>query len=130
MNNFAPMKKIVAIALVSLIMLPNFSNILVYFSYKINQAEIARTLCVQKDLVKNTCNGRCVLETKLKKLEQNQKNNEINIKEKCELVYIVENSLPKIDFPSFNFNSSALFFKKTIGNPLGRIFDFFHPPTV
>jgi len=59
----------------------------VYFNFKINQEEIARTICIQKDLIINTCNGRCVLEKKLTQLENKQKQTENNLKERFELVY-------------------------------------------
>lgn len=130
MNNFAVMKKIVAIALISLIMLPNFSSILVYFSYKINQAEISRTLCIQKDFVNNTCNGRCVLETKLKKLEQNQKNAETNIKEKSEIVFtFFSTSFQEIKSVFSLVTNKEIAFKR---EPyfFSFITSIFHPPSL
>lgn len=124
------MKKSLLTLLITLILLPNFSNILVYFSYKLNQEEISRTLCVQKDLVKNTCNGRCVLELKLKKLEQSQKSTEINLKEKCDLVYILSSSTYTDDLNLSSIDLKELFVKETIGNTSHTVNSFFHPPTV
>lgn len=125
------MKKSLLTLLITLILLPNFSNILVYFSYKLNQAEISRTLCIQKDFVENTCNGRCVLENRLKQLEQNQKKTETNIKEKAEIVFAF--------FSSSCCNEVSTFIEfidnpQTVLKPTVYFFSFitsiFHPPSI
>ena len=61
---------------------------LVFAKFKINQEEIAQTICVQRKLVLNTCNGRCELQKSMKKFEDNEKRMQNNLKEKLELVYI------------------------------------------
>ena len=111
-------------------MLPNLGSLVVYSSFKLNQEEISRTLCVQKDLVKNTCNGRCVLELKLKKLEQDQKNNEVNIKEKSEIVFTLTSILDK-EIKSF---ISTVEKNVIVGNSPSYFFSLissiFHPPSI
>jgi L-lactate utilization protein LutB len=67
-------------------LLPSFGNILTYITFKINQNEIAKTICVQRKLAHNTCNGRCELQKSLKKLNDNEKKMQNNLKEKTELV--------------------------------------------
>lgn len=84
------MKGIIVAFLGFLLLLPNFGNMIVYFSFKLNQEEISRTICVQRNFVYNTCNGRCVLEKSIKKLEQNQKNAESNLKEKFDLQFTLQ----------------------------------------
>jgi len=123
------LKKILTIVLIVLIMLPNFGNIVVYFSFKINQKEIARTLCIQKDLVQNTCNGRCVLETKLKKLEQNQKTTETNLKEKADIQYVML-SVTQTEKLEWTSKCQTKIFFKDFGKPKNKILTIYHPPTV
>lgn len=60
---------------------------IVYVTFKINQDEISKTICIQKKLEFNTCNGRCELQKSYKKLEDNEKKLQNNLKEKTELVY-------------------------------------------
>lgn len=124
------MKRIIITILVLLIILPNFGSVIIYSSFKLNQEEISRTLCIQKDLVKNTCNGRCVLELKLKKLEQSQKSTEIDLKEKCDLVYIFSTITYNDDLNLLQSDLRELFVKEKIGNTSHTVNFFFHPPTV
>lgn len=124
------MKKIIAILLIILIILPNFSSIVIYTSFKLNQEEISKTLCIQKNFINNTCNGRCVLETKLKKLEQNQKTNELNIKEKSEIVFTI-NTLFTQEIKSFiPLNNRKEIFSKASVYFFSLINSIFHPPSI
>lgn len=68
----------------------------VYTSFKLNQQEIAKTICVQRKQVFNSCNGRCELQKSLKKYSDNEKQMQDSLKEKLELVYICISS--EIDF--------------------------------
>lgn len=68
--------------------MPSFGNFFVYASFKINQDEIVKTICVQRKQVFNTCNGRCELQKSLKKYADNEKKMQDNLKEKSEIVYI------------------------------------------
>ncbi len=57
-------------------------------SFKINQEYIAKTLCVNKDKPKLSCNGKCVLAKQIKAsndIEENQSPSKI--KETKELLY-------------------------------------------
>jgi thioredoxin-related protein len=60
----------------------------VYASFKINQQEIADTICVQRKLLFNNCNGRCELQKSLKKYADNEKKMHDSLKEKAEIIYI------------------------------------------
>jgi hypothetical protein len=71
-----------------MLLVPSFGNFFVYASFKVNQDEISKTICVQRKMVYNTCNGRCELQKSLKKYADNEKKMENNLKEKAELVYI------------------------------------------
>jgi hypothetical protein len=67
-----------------------------YTTFKINQDEIAKTICVQRKFANNTCQGHCALKKSLKKLDENERKMETVLKGKIELVYIkpiLENNL-------------------------------------
>ena len=71
-----------------MLLVPSFGNFFVYASFKINQDEISKTICVQRKMVFNSCNGRCELQKSLKKYSDNEKKMQDNMKEKSEIVYI------------------------------------------
>ncbi|OXG08317.1 hypothetical protein BC749_104309 [Flavobacterium araucananum] len=76
-----------------MLLVPSFGSFFVYTSFKLNQDEITKTICVQRKLVFNTCNGRCELQKSLKKYADNEKKMQNNLKEKSEVVYI-QNTIP------------------------------------
>ncbi|MGO4770096.1 hypothetical protein ACEN2I_00400 [Flavobacterium sp. W22_SRS_FK3] len=82
------MKKFFIILLSCMLLVPSFDNFFVYASFKLNQDEISKTICVQRKMIFNSCNGRCELQKSLKKYADNEKKMENNLKEKAELVYI------------------------------------------
>nr|WP_233173384.1 hypothetical protein [Flavobacterium sp. ASV13] len=82
------MKRFFIIVLSCMLLVPSFGSFFVYTSFKLNQDEITRTICVQRKLVYNTCNGRCELQKSLKKYADNEKKMQNNLKEKAEIVYI------------------------------------------
>ncbi len=109
-----------------LILSPSFGSLFIYASFKINQKEIAQTICVQRKSVFNSCNGRCELQKSIKKYADNEKKQD-SLKEKLELVY-VQNS-PEVKFSVISLveskeNASILFEKK----PIKASNLTFHPP--
>ncbi|WP_289659062.1 hypothetical protein [Flavobacterium panacagri] len=123
------MKRLIIIALSILILSPSFGSLFVYASFKINQEEIAKTICVQRKQVFNNCNGRCELQKSIKKYSDNEKKMQDSLKEKLELVYVqntaevVINTVPVIESKE---NTSILFEKK----PIKASNLTFHPPLV
>lgn len=120
------MKRLFIIVLSILILSPSFGSLFIYASFKINQKEIAQTICVQRKSVFNSCNGRCELQKSIKKYADNEKKQD-SLKEKLELVY-VQNS-PGAKFSIITVleskeNSSILFEKK----PIKASNLTFHPP--
>ena len=53
-----------------------------------NQDEIAKTICVQRKIVNNTCNGRCELNKSIKKYNDSEKKANSNLVEKTDFVFI------------------------------------------
>lgn len=121
------MKRLLIIVLSVLILSPSFGSLFVYASFKINQKEIAQTICVQRKSVFNTCNGRCELQKSIKKYADNERKMQDTLKDKLEVVYIQNNTevnftiIPVIETKE---KSSILFEKK----PIGASNLTFHPP--
>lgn len=68
------MKKYIFYILSFIILLPALSNWLVVISFKINQEEIAKTICLRKNILLNNCKGICNLKEQLKKIDDLEKN--------------------------------------------------------
>jgi hypothetical protein len=123
------LKRVIIIALSILILSPSFGSLFVYASFKINQKEIAKTICVQRKQAFNSCNGRCELQKSIKKYSDNEKKMQDSLKDKLELVYvqntaeIVLNVIPAVELRE---NTATLFEKK----PVGASNLTFHPPLV
>jgi hypothetical protein len=121
------LKRLLIIVLSVLILSPSFGSLFVYASFKINQKEIAQTICVQRKSVFNTCNGRCELQKSIKKYADNERKMQDSLKDKLEVVYIQNNTevnftiIPVIESKE---KSSILFEKK----PIGASNLTFHPP--
>lgn len=87
--NPTSLKQFIVILLSVILLLPSFGNVFVYAKFKINQDEISKTICIQRKLVNNSCNGRCELQKSLKKFEDNEKKMTNHLKGKPELVYVL-----------------------------------------
>jgi hypothetical protein len=92
-------------------------SIFVYASFKLNQQEIARTICVQRKQIFNSCNGRCELQKSLKKYSDNEKQMQDTLKEKLEIVYICNSQVNFNFIPPVEFHKNVFAFlsSKTIG---------------
>ncbi|MBC7845658.1 MAG: hypothetical protein H7Y10_04110 [Flavobacterium sp.] len=111
-----------------MLLLPSFGNIIVYTKFKINQDEIVKTICVQRKVANNTCNGRCELRKSLKKFADNEKEMQNNLKEKSELVYI-QNTLEQttsVVIPTFSAQKNFILFDK---KPISIVLSNFRPPS-
>lgn len=121
------LKRVIIIALSILILSPSFGSLFVYASFKINQKEIAKTICVQRKQAFNSCNGRCELQKSIKKYSDNERKMQDSLKDKLELVYVQNTAeinfsvIPAIESKE---NTSILFEKK----PIGASNLTFHPP--
>ena len=110
-------------------MLPSFGNILIYAKFKINQDEIIKTICVQRNSPSNTCQGHCALKKSLRELEQNEKEMQNNLKEKAEFVYIqntLELSAPITAQSSFSSQKNYFYFDR---KPIAVVLSNFRPPS-
>lgn len=98
-------------------------------NFKVHQEEIAKNLCIQREMKDNKCNGHCFLSKQLKKAAEKEKKETENLKEKQELVYL--NTITKnqiIPFITISKNRILIFLtcKKSKSIQLG----IFRPPLV
>ncbi|MBZ4043076.1 hypothetical protein K8B81_11910 [Flavobacterium hibisci] len=111
-----------------MLLVPSFGSFFVYTSFKLNQEEIAKTICVQRKMIFNSCNGRCELQKSLKKYADNEKKIQNNLKEKVEVVYI-QNS-PIANFKLITPIESAIqLFASFDAKPISVSNNTFHPPS-
>ncbi|MBF2707806.1 hypothetical protein IR213_04260 [Flavobacterium soyangense] len=112
-----------------MILLPSFGNMVVYVTFKINQDEISKTICVQRKVANNTCNGRCELRKSLKKFGDNERKMDNNLKEKSEFVYI-QNSVETNIYTPKNIESRTILFSHFTKKPISVSNTTFRPPLV
>ncbi len=86
------MKILYSIVISTLLLIPSLGNVIIYLNFKVHQEEIAKNLCIQREMKDNKCNGQCFLSKQLKKEAEKEKHETENLKEKQELVYIPSNS--------------------------------------
>ncbi|MGZ9676423.1 hypothetical protein [Flavobacterium sp. GNP001] len=84
------MKKFSIYILSFILLLPSFGSSFTYLNFKLQQEEIAKTICVQRKMVFNSCNGRCELQKSLKRYTDNEKSMQNTLKEKVDVVYVQE----------------------------------------
>jgi hypothetical protein len=123
------LKQFYSILISILLLLPSFSNVFVYIEFKVNQEEIAKTLCIQKEMKDNKCNGNCYLSKQLKKEAEKENQESSNLREKQELVYTQT-------ILTYTFTSNTVIEKTRImvsqycAKPKSVAFSIFHPPLV
>ena len=111
------------------ILLNSFSNAIVYLKFKINQDEIAKTICVMRKVKNNSCKGHCALKAELKKQTENEKKHDSNLKEKSEIVYtnlFTEYNFAQYTHLTYSKIANCYLFVK----PKSRIIKVFRPPNV
>lgn len=82
---------------------------MIYLTFKMEQNEITKTICVQRKLVVNSCNGRCELRKSLKQFDDSEKRMQDNLKEKVELIYIVSQENDSYSIISPEINQKVIF---------------------
>lgn len=104
-----------------------FNNAFVFITFKINQKEIAKNLCVKKEIQNNTCKGQCYLAKQLKKAAEKEQKESQNAKEKQEVIYILPHlSYHAIPIADINKRNRIGYWVK--GRPKSVSFAIFHPP--
>ena len=123
------MKQLATFILITIMLLQTFSKIWIVVSFKINQAQIAKTLCIKKEIKNNACQGKCHLKKQLDKTdEEEQKQVPNSLKEKSEVLY--SHSLISLE----PVNQAIFVSRNIISNykpdfySSSYITDIFHPP--
>lgn len=122
------LKKFIIIVLSCMLLVPSFGSFFVYTSFKLNQDEIAKTICVQRKMLFNSCNGRCELQKSLKKYADNEKKMQNNLKEKAEFVYIQNTTTNEFKLVS-PIASQVAFFASLDQKPIAVATTTFRPPS-
>lgn len=124
------MKSIITTILSIFILLPSIGTLVLFTHFKINQEQIAQTICVQRANINNICNGRCELQKSLKKFEDNERKiDSFKLKEQLELVYI-SNILPTFTYSGIHFYVKKNSFFYTLKKSTSFISQLFRPPLV
>jgi len=109
------------------LLLPSFSSVIIYLNFKVNQDEIAKTLCIQKEMKNNHCNGKCYLAKQLKKAAEKEKQESSNLKEKQELVYIPSDSEHHL-VRAVSIKKTRIMISRYCEKPKSIPVSIFHPP--
>ena len=123
------MKLLYSIIISTLLLLPSFGNVVIYLTFKVNQDEISKTLCVKKEVKNNTCNGKCYLAKQLKKAAEKEKQESSNVKEKQELVYTQTASNYNFT-PIITIEKTRMMVSRYCEKSKSVAVSIFHPPLV
>jgi hypothetical protein len=123
------LKRAFAILMVTVMILPVLTRIMILIDFKINQEFIADVLCINKDEPVLMCSGKCYLSEQLKKVEgQEEKQAPTSNKERLEVIYY-------FSYSSFNSLKDAFHhlgklqpaYKNEL-HPSIFVANIFHPP--
>lgn len=98
----------------------------IYVSFKLNQKQLAVTVCENKDKPKSCCEAKCHLEKEIKKENKRQSDSPTSIKDK------VDKSELSTEVPEFYFFQNILL--QSIYSPhkqvqkIEFVYSVFHPP--
>lgn len=127
-QNQNSLKQFFVIVLSAILLLPSFGNIILFTKFKIQQDEIAKTICIQRKIANNSCNGRCELRKTLKQFDENERKMNTILKEKLELIYIKPIFGNELAQTFKSYSSQLLVFHST-EKPISISKSNFRPPT-
>ena len=122
------LRAIAAIGLIGLLFSNVFLKSFVLLDFKIHQEIISQTICVQKDEVKNTCNGKCHLTKQLEKTEESSEDAPVlpeNLREAI-LYFTIDN---EVVFESFEETVIQIPRIKHLSG-INATHSIFHPPQI
>lgn len=121
------LKKNLVILLSFFLLLPSFGSIIIYTTFKINQDKIATTICIQRKVANNSCQGHCALKKSLKKLDENERKMDSVLKGKTELVYIKPVFENTIALSNDSYSTKSIIYHIT-EKPISKTTSTFRPP--
>ena len=128
-NNTIVVKKIGVYLLTLTLLFPIFGNLVIYTQFKANQDQIIKTICVQRKLVNNTCNGRCELQKSLKQFDDNEKKMENILKEKADFAYLIHSTPTPFPTNTPITSTTKLNVFHTSGKTISKTNSTFRPPS-
>ncbi|PYF72934.1 hypothetical protein B0O44_105309 [Pedobacter nutrimenti] len=117
--------RLTAILLIFCSISANLSNLFIEAGFEMNQAYIARELCVNKDKPQLHCNGKCYLLKKLKQAEEKEQKQERQAQKNTTLEALV---VQPFLFRNFSVPLLALHIPLCTGIPQSAAGSVFHPP--
>lgn len=117
--------------MISMILIVSFRDVVSLLSFKVNQDYIANFLCINKDVPKSTCQGKCMLSKTIKEAHEQDENSKIPFvtENKQSLIFLISDGNRDYDFHlNFFKNNLSITNLHLVGNPY--ISDVFHPPQV
>ena len=108
------------------ILFHNFSKLIVYINFECNKTYIAKTLCVKKDVINNTCKGNCHLNKQLAAIDKQEEiPSSNNLKETREFQLFHHTFL--FHLQAF-YKVQQLCFVYKLPHFISPTFSIFHPP--
>ncbi len=124
------MKGLIAYCFVLLLLLQSGAKLFILASFKINQAEIARTLCENKARPQMKCNGKCYLKKQLK-AQDSKEQNRPDTGKKIPLLLLDFRQFTEFCFaPSGSFRMVSLSEFYISGDYASPSFGHFRPPRI
>ena len=117
--------------MISMILIVSFRDVVSLLSFKVNQDYISNFLCINKDVPKSTCQGKCVLSKTIKESHEQSENSKTPLvsESKQSFIFLISNDKKENDF-HLNFFKNKL----QVANQhfVGSLYisDVFHPPQV
>lgn len=126
---FTDMRLVYITVMISLLLAQPLSMSWIYVTFKLNQASIARTLCVQKDVKGNKCKGCCQLKKQLKKSDQPQQRDLPKSQRiKVENPFCSRHLLTNVILFFSQKKEETYFIRNTWIENLSVTLEIFHPP--
>jgi hypothetical protein len=122
-------KKIGVYLLTITLLFPILGNLVLYTQFKANQDQIIKTICIQRKLVNNTCNGRCELQKSLKQFDENEKKMENILKEKADFVYLIHSTPSALASNTTITSTTKLNVFHSSGKTISKTNSTFKPPS-
>ena len=115
----------------SFILLVSFSwqcaaKSVIFISFKLNQKELAETVCVNKDKPKSCCAAKCYLEKEIKKEDKRQSELPSSIKDKAEKSELRSGLLSALFIQNSILQIITFFYNESL--PINSSLSVFHPP--
>jgi hypothetical protein len=99
---------------------------IIYFNFKINQKQLALTLCENKDKPKSCCEAKCVLDKEIKKEEKRESEIPNALKDKAEKSELISSLFTFSCFTNTLIQVVQSFYLEPIHFKIPQL--IFHPP--